>query len=988
MKHLSIALFLIAVFCLSLSKTQAQTKPDFLDHLHDQWVDSLLDEMDLTQKIGQLFIVQAYSTEDKSPEGVLADIRSHQVGGIIFMQGTAQRQVELTNQFQDTSRIPLLIAIDGEWGPAFRLKDTPSYPIQMALGAIQKDSLIYQMGREIGEQFRRMGVHINFAPVSDVNNNPNNPVINYRSFGENPENVARKALLYSRGMQSVGLLAVAKHFPGHGDTNVDSHLGLPVIRHSDDRLSKVDMYPFRELVRGGVGGVMTAHIQVPALEPNRNLPASLSPEIVQKKLITEFGFGGMIFTDAMNMHGVTELYKPGKAAVLALKAGNDMLEIVPDLDAAIFEITQAVRNKEISEESINLHCRKILALKKWMGLDTLKTVNPANLQENLNKPSYLLTRRLLHEQSLTALINRGELMPLQRLDTLNVAVVSFGRITETAFQKMAARYMKADSFNIKKEATPKEIDELVQQLRAYNLVICGIHNLNLSPTRNYGTTSSMSYFIKRLKEKKLILSVFGNAYALDKIDGIETVDGLLLSYQENSISQELSAQAIFGSIGVTGRLPVNVNAYFRLNDGINLKKIDRLKYTIPEEVKISSAYLEHRIDSVATLGINEKAYPGCQVLIAVDGKVILNKSYGYHTYDEREPVHEDDLYDIASVTKITGPLPALIKLYDERKFKLDMPFSFYWPPFRGTDKDKMTARQILAHQARLKPWIPFWQNELKKNGNLRSKVFREVPDLDFNIRISSHLYMDHHNIDHMYDEIRDSPLLSRTKYTYSDLGFMIFPKVIEDLSQQDYEQYLSQNFYRPLGASKITYNAYKHFPRRQIVPTEQDDVFRHELLQGYVHDEGASMLGGVSGNAGIFCNANDLAKLMQMYLQFGHYGGVRYLDSTSIVEFTRVQYPKNQNRRGLGFDKPYIDNDKNTLEVAFPAVDASPESFGHTGFTGTFVWMDPKYKILLIFLSNRVYPTRNNNKLSRLNIRPAIHQVIYDSLFRGLMGEL
>ncbi|WP_163717158.1 glycoside hydrolase family 3 N-terminal domain-containing protein [Mangrovibacterium lignilyticum] len=984
MKYLSRALVVVVIFCLSTSYSTAQTKPKFLDHLHDAWVDSLIDHMSLDEKIGQLFIVQAYSTEGKTADAVLADIRNHQVGGIIFMQGTAPRQVELTNQFQEASKIPLLIAIDGEWGPAFRLKDTPRYPVQMALGAIQEDSLIYQMGREIGTQFRRMGVHINFAPVSDVNNNPNNPVINYRSFGENPENVAKKAWLYAKGMQDVGLLAVAKHFPGHGDTNVDSHIGLPVIKHDKSRLDQVEMYPFKELIQEGIGGVMTAHIQVPALEPDPKLPASLSPAIIQKKLINEFGFGGIVFTDAMNMQGVTKLHSPGEAAVLALKAGNDMLEIVPDLSEAILEVTKAVRKNQISEKAIDLHCRKILALKKWMELDSLKTVDPVNIQEDLNKPGYELTRRLLHEQSMTVLINRDNMMPLQKLDTLQVAVVSFGKTSTTAFQKMAARYMTVDLFNLRKEASADEINQLINQLKPYNLVICGIHNLNLSPIKNYGTTTGMSELIQKLKDKKLILSVFGNPYALDKIKNIETADGLLLSYQENSITEELSAQAIFGSIKANGKLPVNVNAYFRLNDGLNLKKIDRLKYTIPEEVKISSTYLEHRIDSVVMLGIERQAYPGCQVLIAVDGKVILNKAYGYHTYDDQEPVLESDVYDIASITKITGPTPALIKLYDEKKFKLDMPFSFYWPPFRGTDKEKMTSRQILSHQARLKPWIPFWQNELKNNGNLRSAVFRETPDNDFNIRVSSHLYMDHHNINRMYNEIKDSPLLSRSKYTYSDLGFLIFPKIIQELANQDYESYLAQNFYLPLGASNITYNAYKHFPQKRIVPTEQDDSFRHELLQGYVHDEGASMLGGVSGNAGIFSNANDLAKLMEMYLQFGHYGGIRYLDSTSIAEFTRVQYPKNDNRRGLGFDKPYIDNYKNTLENAFPAVDASPESFGHTGFTGTFVWMDPKYNILFIFLSNRVYPTRNNNKLSRLNIRPAMHQVVYDALFRGI----
>ncbi|MFV0376679.1 MAG: glycoside hydrolase family 3 N-terminal domain-containing protein [Mangrovibacterium sp.] len=970
----------LSLACLfTINHLPAQQKPQFLNYLHDSWVDSTLNQLSLSQKIGQLFIVQAYSEDGKTPDAVLADIRNYEVGGVIFMQGTPNNQVRMCNQFQQASKIPLLIAIDGEWGPAFRLKDSPRYPVQMALGAIRDDSLIYRMGYEIGQQFRQLGVHVNFAPVSDVNNNPNNPVINYRSFGENPDKVAQKAWFYAKGMQDAGLLAVAKHFPGHGDTNVDSHLGLPVIQHNISRLESLDMYPFKKLIDAGIGGVMTAHIQVPALEPNTKLPATLSPKIISEKLIKEYGFEGLIFTDAMNMHGVTKLYKSGEAAVLALKAGNDMLEIVPDLKLAIAEVEKAVQRGQLSRDEIDRHCRKVLALKKWMGLDKQKLTDPVGLSADLNNANYKLTRRLLHEQSLTCLINRDQLMPLQRLDTLKIAVVSIGKSNPSAFQKMVSRYQKADFFNLKKEASPDELARLINQLKPYNLVVCGIHDLNLGPARNYGTTLVMSDFIQKMKSKKLIVSVFGNAYALDKLKGIETAHGLILTYQENQITEELAAQAILGAIEVNGSLPVQVNAYFRLNDGIELRKIDRLKYTVAEEAGINSAYLEQRIDSIANLGVRRGAFPGCQVLVGVGGKVILSKSYGYHTYDQQEPVEEENLYDIASVTKITAPLPALIKLYGDKQFNLDLPFSFYWPPFRGTAKEKLTSREVLAHQARFKPWIPFWQNELKANGNLRTAIFRDSPDEQFSIRVASNLYMNRENIDHIFDEIRDAPLLPKAKYTYSDLGFLIFPKIIAELTHLDFESYLQETFYRPLGASNIGFNAYLHFPERQIVPTEDDQLFRHELLRGYVHDESASMMGGVSGNAGIFANANDLAKLMQMYLQNGHYGGVQYLDSAALAEFTRVQYQKNDNRRGLGFDKPYLQNSK-SLENAYPAVDASPESFGHTGYTGTMVWMDPNTKILFVFLCNRVFPSRNNTKLTQLNIRPAMLQSIYDSL--------
>ncbi len=460
----------------------------------------------------------------------------------------------------------------------------------------------------------------------------------------------------------------------------------------------------------------------------------------------------------------------------------------------------------------------------------------------------------------------------------------------------------------------------------------------------------------------------------------EKASGLLVTYQENQVTQELAAQAIFGAIPVDGRLPVNVNDTFFLNQGITLPKNGRLKYSIPEEVGISSFRLNSKIDSIAELGLKERAYPGCQVLVAKDGKVIFHKSYGHFTYDNKRPVQKSDIYDWASLTKITGPLPALIKLHGEKKINLDLPFSFYWPDFRNTDKEKITVREILAHQAGLPSWIPFYQEALRKNGQLKSSVFSDHPTAGFNLRVASSLYMNEHYIDHIYSEIRDSKLLPHRKYTYSDLGFHIFPRIIEDLTGSNYEDYLLTQFYTPLGARTVFYNAYKHFSRDMIVPTEQDNIFRKELLQGFVHDEGASMLGGVSGNAGLFGTANDLAKIMQMYLQNGYYGGQQFLDSASVCEFTRIQYPENENRRGLGFDKPFIDNHENKLKDAYPAVDASPESFGHSGYTGTFTWADPKNNLLFIFFSNRVYPTRENSKLFKLNIRPEMHQAIYDSL--------
>ncbi|MBK5203163.1 MAG: serine hydrolase [Prolixibacteraceae bacterium] len=975
------ALTLFSVFFLTIQISFAQKDPEFLKYMNDTWVDSTLQNMSTDQKIGQLFIVQAYSKENSTIDKPLNEIKQFQAGGVIFMQGTAKKQATFTNQLQKNSKIPLLISMDAEWGPSFRLADSPRYPTQMALGAIQEDSLIYKMGTEIAHQLKRIGVHINFAPVSDVNNNPLNPVINFRSFGEDPNKVAHKAWLYAKGMQDEGILAVAKHFPGHGNTSTDSHLGLPVNNQSIEELNNVELYPFRQLINDGIGGIMVAHIQVPALEPNENIPSSLSKNIIQGQLIEKDHFKGLIVTDAMNMKGVTDKFPSGEAVVRAIIAGNDMVEIVPDINSAVNALKKAIKQKRISIDELNHKCRKILALKKWMNLDHFEPISTKNINKDINLSQYSLTRRLLHEESLTLLRNKNNIIPLQRLDTLRIAAIVLGTNNTSEFQHMAANYMNVSFFNLRKNATSEEVNQLIKRLKDFNLLLCDIEDLNLYPKSQYGTDSSINEFIgKTAFKKKRIFVLEGNPYSLRYLSGIERSDALLITYQENKITKELAAQAIFGAIDINGKLPVNINSSFRLGDGINIYKIDRLIYTIPEDAGISSDYLYHRVDSIIKDCIEKKACPGCQVLMAKDGKVILNKCYGYHTYDNKIPVKSDDLYDWASLTKITGPLPALIRLYDEGKYKLDIPFSKYWPNFLESNKKRITSREILTHQARLKSGIFFWKEALLPDGTLDSTIFSTKPTKDFSVRVSSHLYMNRKNISDMMNLIKDSELLKHAKYKYSGMAFYIYPFIIENITGQDYQSYLKETFYAPLGASTVTYNPYLYFPLSRIVPSEKDDFFRHELLHGFVSDEAAAMLGGVSGNAGLFGSANDLSKIMEMYLQNGNYGGINFMSKKSLAEFTRVQYKKNKNRRGLGFDKPSLDNDKNKPDECYPAVSTSPESYGHTGFTGGLTWVDPKEKILFVFLSNRVYPTRENHKLVEMNVRSKLLQTIYDSI--------
>jgi len=979
MKQVTIIIYFLI---FQSAMTKAQENPEFLKHINDQWVDSLMQKLTLEQKIGQLFMVQAYSNEkNQCTDEVLTLINQFQVGGVIFMQGGPVAQAKICNKLQEASNIPLLMAIDAESGLSFRLDSTLNYPFQMALGAIAEDSLIYRMGYEIGEQCRLVGIHMNMAPVCDINVNPENPVINYRSFGEDKLKVAWKSWLYTKGMMDAGIIATAKHFPGHGDTQTDSHLNMPIINQTKNQLDSLEIYPFAYLINRGISAVMTAHLQVPALEPDSKIPATLSSGVIQNKLKKDLGFKGLIITDAMNMKGVSNLYSSAQSTVKALKAGNDMLEIVPKLDKAIDAVKLAVNSGELSLDEIDEKCRKILAIKKWLGLDHRKSIETTNLYQKLNSSKYELTKRLLQEKSLTVLENKQNIIPIQRLDTLRIASLMIGSEQKEPFQEMIGNYTNIDHFNVSKTPSDAEIKSLLNQLSSYNLLIVGITGLKLYPSRQYSISDQQIKLVEKLKGLNTIICFFGNPYAMKYFNSLEESRSLIVAYKDDKDAQELTAQLIFGATSATGRLPVSINKQYQFNSGINVNSIKRLKYTLPEEVNISSEYLNSKIDSIAELGISKKAFPGCQVLIAKEGKIILNKSYGYFTYEKENPVQNDDLYDLASITKVSAALPVIMKLYDEKRINLDQPFANYFSEFKNTNKSAITFRDILTHQARLQGSIPFWL-EPGKSTKLRTGVFQSQPSDKYQIRVSSGIYERNDFKNQIFTDIAKSPLWNQKEFHYSDLGFSLIPTVSERLTGKAFQDYLNHELYKPLGLVSTCFNPNERIPIDQVVPTENDLTFRKEQLQGYVHDELSAMLGGISGNAGLFSTANDLAKIMQMYLQSGFYGGKQFISTATMNEFTKVQFPLTRNRRALGFDKP--NPGIIGLKNKFPATDASPESYGHTGFTGTFTWVDPKNQLLFIFLSNRVYPTRRNTEIYDLNIRTNMHQVIYDAIKKGL----
>jgi len=973
-------LLLLLAFCLPNLQAQvnppvSKIDPPFLGK-GEAWVDSVLNTLSQREKIAQLFMVRAGSDlGEEYNKKTLELMEAYPVGGIVLFQGGPVKQAQLTNEYQAASKVPLLVAIDGEWGLGMRLDSTVSFPYQMSLGALNDKQMIYQMGRRVGKDLNRMGIHMNLAPVVDVNNNPANPVISYRSFGENKVDVAEKGIAYMQGMQAEGIIAVAKHFPGHGDTETDSHADLPVIDKSREQLDTLEIYPFKELINNGIGGVMSGHLHIPALDSTANIPSSLSRPILTDLLRNELGFEGLVVTDGMGMRGVSKFASPGEAAMRALAAGNDLVELSPDLPAAIHAVEAAVKSGRITQAEIDKKCRKILEAKYWAGLHNYKPVSLKNLVKDLNTSKHASLNEQLTASAITLLKNKRDIIPLRRLDTLKMASLALGPDKTTVFQDRLSQYAAVDHYQLGLGAEDK-IDSIRHVLDGYNLVIVGLHQLRGRPGNYDGYSPAFKRLINDLAlSGKAIITFFRNPYTLAHFKDIHNAAGLVMAYHQSDESQSLAAQLIFGGIKASGKLPVTVNEHFDYRAGISTEAT-RLGYGSPESVGMDAKFLKDKIDSLVNKAISVKAIPGAQVLVAKNKKVVFYEAYGLQTYFDTVKVQKSDLYDLASVSKVTTTLPVLMQLHDQGKFNLDASLQEYLPYFKGSNKGHLTFREILTHQAGLKPWIPYWRTTLRKNGTFKWCTFKRDSSRRFPIKVADNLYLHRNYKKKIYKAIKKSDLEPTKEYKYSGLVFYLFPMMIEKITGQPFQQYLYDRFYDPLGATTLGYNPLQNFSDGKIIPTEYDLEFRNTLIHGRVHDEGAAMMAGVSGNAGLFSNANDLAKLLQMYLNGGTYGGDTYISDTTMNQFARCQYCEQGNRRGLGFDKPAIEYIVN----GNTARDASPESFGHSGFTGTFVWVDPKYDLVYIFLSNRVHPTRNNTRLYRLNTRTEIQQVLYDAI--------
>ncbi len=959
------------------------------------WAKKCLDSMSLDEKIAQLFMIDLpsrYSAKDSTSLHQL--LHQYPVGGIIFMKGEATDLVALTKQANQLCSIPLFYAIDGEWGLNMRLKNSIAYPKQMTLGAIKDESLIYEWGRQVGSEMYALGLHINFAPVADVNTNINNPVIGIRSFGDESHAVAQKANLYMQGLQNVGIMAVAKHFPGHGNTSLDSHHALPTITDSIEELKK-HLFPFQHLINQGTHGIMAAHISIPALDSSR-LPASLSPTICKTLLRDSMHFNGLIFSDALNMAGVTSASK--QPAVDAFLAGNDILLMPKNFKEALLQIKKAVQDSIISEQEIDQRCIRILSYKYKYGLSSKRTFPQRNIADitQSNKGKDLCTK--LIQESMVLLKNEDQVLPIAP-STQKLALVTIGNYDTKPWVERCNFYSNNTYFHLNSTPDSKTCDHVIKSLKKDSLIVMAIYSTSNHPEKALSPTAKMLLDTLARQAKKIVLVMFTPPYAQQAITPyLKDINGLLLAHHHSEIYQQTASEIIFGGINAQGNLPVSISTELKAGAGQTTESI-QLGFASPSSLQLNTDTLKH-IDSIVAQAIDKRAIPGCQVLIAHKNKIIWNKAYGYHTYDKKHQVKTSDLYDLASVTKVAATLPAVMHLYDRGIIALEDSLQRWFPEADSTVKE-ITVKQLLNHTSGLPPFINFFFNciDSSKKGSkgfysykksseypyriterlygYKNRVFRENTIYDkpskSRLKVADNVYVEKEYSRIILDSILHATVQDH-EYRYSDLNFIILQEIIQRETNSSLSSWCSKELWNPLGAPSVMFNPLHHFSEKSIAPTEMETFYRKQQIHGYVHDPNAALMGGVAGHAGLFGNAQHLAKYFQMLLNGGTYAGTRFFKEETLQLFTARS--GEESRRALGFDKPEPD----TTQVSPSAKSCSLSSYGHSGFTGTFAWVDPEYDLIYIFLSNRVYPEIDNKKLYRMNVRTNIQELIYHAL--------
>ncbi len=933
-----------------------------------KWADKVFAKLSKDQRIAQLMVVRLSTIDSKTKtvtffdENVMGLVKKYNIGGICLFQGSPVKQAEIINKLQAKAKTPILVCIDAEWGVGMRIVDSVlPLPRQMMLGAMKDEAIVYKYGKLVAEQCKRIGIQVNYAPVVDINNNPNNPVINDRSFGENKYKVAAFGIQYMKGMQDNGVMACAKHFPGHGDVAVDSHYDLPVINKSITQLDSLELYPFRRIFDAGIGSVMLAHLYIPAIDTTTNRATSLSPANVNELMRKKLNYNGLTFTDALEMQGVKKFYPDGAASVQSIIAGNDMLCLPGDVPTAIKKIKAAIKAKQLSWKDIENHCKKVLRAKYEYGLNNLSPINTENLAADLNIGIEGM-RRLVAENAIT-LVSKAdeEFFPLRDTKPGDIAFVGFGITTENEFAKKMREIYNASIFY-------SNDSNLILKLKSFKKVVIGFHNVGRFASSNFGfTDASMALYNTIQQNNNSISFLFGNAYALKNMCN---VNNMVLCYEDDVVTQVTAIDFLQGKLFYKGELPVTVCDNLKFGSGIQTTAAKPLFEKL-NTVSSNLPYFE-KVDSIVNDGISKRAMPGAVVLALKDGKIMYEKAYGNFEYDKLMPVSMGSVYDMASVTKICATTLSVMKLYEEGKIDIKKKLKDYLPETIGTNKADIIVENLLLHQAGLVAYIPFYKETIDAAGKPLAAMYTSTAIDSSNVQITSKLFLKNRWLDTIYKRILTSPITAAGSYLYSDNDFIFLGKIVESVSGMSMDKFVLENFYKPMGLVSIGYDPLVRNSISEIAPTENEKYFRNQLVRASVHDPGAAMMGGVAGHAGLFSNAYDIAAIMQMLLNGGIFNRKRFLKKETVDLFT--EYHSQNSRRGYGFDKPEKDN--LTRKEPYPALATSPRTFGHTGFTGTCTWADPTSNFVFVFLSNRVYPDVNTVFL-KMNIRGKVMDTLY-----------
>ena len=951
------------ILLLNISFVFSQDIYSSLIQSEKKWVDSVYTSLTLEEKVSQLFI-NWVSPEQSDFNVIRKLVEEDKIGGFIFSIGTTNSHIEWLNKFQTIAKTPLLVAMDAEWGPSQRLTDVFAHPWNMTLGAIQDNSLVRDISKRMAEQNKALGIHYNFSPSVDVNNNSKNPIIGNRSFGEDPNNVYLKAKAYIQGHKDAGVFTSIKHFPGHGDTDKDSHKTLPVINGDIKRLNNVELYPFRRLIEDGIAeSIMLAHLSVPALD--EKYPSSLSYKTVNNLLRDDYEFNGITITDALDMKGV--LQDPNiNVDLRAFEVGNDIILMSTNVSQGVKLISESFKKGKISESRLSSSVKKILSLKAKSNLKNFKNISTENILSKVNTSKDTLLYSKAMSSAITLVKNTNNILPLT--NNKKYLHVAFGENDrgDHLYDKMN-KYLNVDTY------TNDDITPLFIKTK-YDGILISYHGSSKSP---YASNIIPKEIVEKINSisvnNNVVLNLFLNPYSLNSFKSIENFESIVIGYQNNMISQEVLADLLFGVSSFKGKIPVS-NNFFKVNHGLTFNKKNIIGFSRPSYEGFDTARLSY-LDSIAKNAIDSMMTPGIQMLVSRKGKIVYNKSFGYHTYEKVNKLENNHVFDLSSITKILATMPLVLQEFDNKNISLETNLSELFPKKKLNEKGSISIKEMLSHYARLRPWIPFYEETLNRKEKPKSRFYKSNSKSTFSTRVSENLFLKSNYREKIFKSILDSELRDTLEYKYSDLPFYFLKFWFEDLYNKPLNILANERIFETLGLKRTMFNPHESISLEEIVPSERDDFFRHSKLHGYVHDEGAAMLGGISGHAGLFSNAYEVAIVLQAMIQKGSYNNQRLFSENSFNTFNYCYYCDNDNRSGVGFDKPQVEGKHGST---FGGV--SMNSFGHYGYTGSIAWADPDEEIIFIFLSNRTYPTRENTLLQTSNIRTRAQEIVYKSL--------